>query len=115
MNQVPDEYCGNRCVAVMRRPDGSGSWEYYVRVGDSIKAIEKDMEECKKTYGFSYIKLPDKPAPDEKDRFLAIFEMVNISFIDLVVGKVRELNQSKTARTIPIESITLDDVLSMRK
>ncbi len=114
MGLIPDEYRGNRCVAVLRRPEG-GSWEYYVRVGDSIQAMERDMEDRRKTYCFSYIQRPENEIPEEKDKFLARFEMVNISFLDLVIYKVKELNQSKTAKTSPLDSISIEDILSMQK
>jgi len=114
MDQMPAEYRGNRCVALLRRPDGS-NWAYYVRVGDSIKAIERDMEERRRTYGFSYIRPPDDDIPEEKDKFLAVFEMVNVDFLDLAIAKVRELNLSRAAKTSPLDIVTLDDILAMQK
>ncbi|MEM2916407.1 MAG: hypothetical protein QXT19_03575 [Candidatus Woesearchaeota archaeon] len=114
MDKIPDEYCGNRSIAVLRRLDGN-SWEYYVRIGDSIQAIEKDIEERRTTYGFPYVRTPAEDIAEEKDKFLAKFEQVNASFLDLVLEKVYALNQSKTAKTTPLDCISVDDILAMQR
>jgi hypothetical protein len=114
MDQIPDEYRGNRCVAVLRMPVGD-NWQYYIRVGESIKAMEKDMEDRRHRYGYSFIKLPGDKVPQEKDVFLARFEQVNVSFLDLVVDMVSDLNSSKKAKTSPLDSVTIDDILAMQK
>ncbi len=114
MDQIPDEYRGNRCVAVLIKPAGS-IWQYYIRTGDSIQAMEKDLEDSRHLYAHSFVMPPDHPIPELKDRFIAKFEQVNSGFLELVIDKVEKLNVSKTAKSTPPDNIVLDDILAMQK